>query len=94
MSRSFSTVHRKAQDSARARLHEWAATGRIDGFALAYLGNVGRSTNWSKAARARSVSPWKAPAVMRGKSAEISAELRNRYPPQSADPPRLSTFAG
>ncbi|WP_405577114.1 hypothetical protein [Streptomyces sp. NBC_01190] len=36
--RSFDTVHRKAQDSARARLHEWAASGRIDGFALAYLG--------------------------------------------------------
>ena len=24
--------------SARSRLHEWAASGRIDGFALAYLG--------------------------------------------------------
>ncbi|WP_331734193.1 patatin-like phospholipase family protein (plasmid) [Streptomyces sp. NBC_01220] len=38
LSRSFATVHRKAQDSTRARLHEWAASGRIDGFALAYLG--------------------------------------------------------
>ncbi|MFD0140459.1 patatin-like phospholipase family protein [Streptomyces sp. NPDC127159] len=38
LSRSFATVHRKAQDSARSRLHEWAANGRIDGFALAYLG--------------------------------------------------------
>ncbi|MGW1008041.1 patatin-like phospholipase family protein [Streptomyces sp. NPDC002520] len=38
LSRSFVTVHRKAQDSARSRLHEWAASGRIDGFALAYLG--------------------------------------------------------
>ncbi|MER6145193.1 patatin-like phospholipase family protein [Streptomyces sparsogenes] len=38
LSRSFATVHRKAQDSARSRLHEWAASGRIDGFALAYLG--------------------------------------------------------
>ncbi|WP_404200210.1 patatin-like phospholipase family protein [Streptomyces tauricus] len=38
LSRSFVTVHRKAQDSARARLHEWAASGRINGFALAYLG--------------------------------------------------------
>ncbi|MFJ8053694.1 patatin-like phospholipase family protein [Streptomyces luteogriseus] len=38
LNRSFATVHRKAQDSARARLHEWAASGRIDGFALAYLG--------------------------------------------------------
>ncbi|MER6677768.1 patatin-like phospholipase family protein [Streptomyces sp. NPDC000983] len=36
--RSFTVVHRKAQDSARARLHEWAQSGRIDGFALAYLG--------------------------------------------------------
>lgn len=38
LNRSFATVHRKAQDSARTRLHEWAANGRIDGFALAYLG--------------------------------------------------------
>ncbi|MFF1810790.1 patatin-like phospholipase family protein [Streptomyces sp. NPDC058251] len=38
LNRSFATVHRKAQDSARSRLHEWAANGRIDGFALAYLG--------------------------------------------------------
>ncbi|MGW1395700.1 patatin-like phospholipase family protein [Streptomyces nigra] len=38
LNRSFAAVHRKAQDSARARLHEWAASGRIDGFALAYLG--------------------------------------------------------
>ncbi|MFC4469314.1 patatin-like phospholipase family protein [Streptomyces xiangluensis] len=38
LNRSFATVHRKAQDSARSRLHEWAASGRIDGFALAYLG--------------------------------------------------------
>ncbi|MGP3750101.1 hypothetical protein [Streptomyces sp. IBSNAI001] len=36
LSRPFATVHRKAQDSARARLHEWAASGRIAGFALAY----------------------------------------------------------
>jgi predicted acylesterase/phospholipase RssA len=35
---SFATVHRKAPDSARSRLHEWAASGRIDGFALADLG--------------------------------------------------------
>ncbi|MFD5749901.1 hypothetical protein [Streptomyces sp. NPDC127033] len=38
LSRSFATVHRKAQDSARSRLYEWATSGRIDGFALAYLG--------------------------------------------------------
>ncbi|MFD3937112.1 hypothetical protein ACFWSF_03385 [Streptomyces sp. NPDC058611] len=30
--------HRKSQDSTRARLHEWASSGRIEGSALAYLG--------------------------------------------------------
>ncbi|WP_055495643.1 hypothetical protein [Streptomyces sp. TP-A0356] len=38
LNRSFGTIYRKAQDSARARLHEWASSGRIHGFALAYLG--------------------------------------------------------
>ncbi len=38
VARSFDIVHRKAQDSGRARLHEWAANGRIDGFVMAYLG--------------------------------------------------------
>ncbi|MDF6045553.1 hypothetical protein LRD69_26105 [Streptomyces sp. JH14] len=38
MIRSFEVVHRKSQDSSRPRLHEWASSGRIDGFALAYLG--------------------------------------------------------
>ncbi|MET9617514.1 patatin-like phospholipase family protein [Kitasatospora indigofera] len=38
MARSFEITHRKAQDASRTRLHEWAAAGRIDGFALAYLG--------------------------------------------------------
>ncbi|MEU1371128.1 patatin-like phospholipase family protein [Streptomyces sp. NPDC005803] len=38
MIRSFEVVHRKSQDSARSRLHEWAESKRIDGFALAYLG--------------------------------------------------------
>ncbi|RZU36722.1 NTE family protein [Streptomyces sp. BK022] len=36
--RSFEVVHRKNQDAGRARLHEWGAAGRIDGFTLAYLG--------------------------------------------------------
>ncbi|MFI5800115.1 patatin-like phospholipase family protein [Streptomyces sp. NPDC051677] len=36
--RSFEVVHRKNQDGGRARLHEWGAAGRIDGFTLAYLG--------------------------------------------------------
>jgi len=36
--RSFDIVHRRAQDSGRARLHEWASSGRINGFTMAYLG--------------------------------------------------------
>ncbi|MER7841601.1 hypothetical protein ABTY98_38385 [Streptomyces sp. NPDC096040] len=40
-SRSFATVHRTAQDSARAHLHEEAASGGIDGSALAHLGMKG-----------------------------------------------------
>jgi NTE family protein len=36
--RSFDVVHRRAQDAGRARLHEWLAAGRIDGFVMAYLG--------------------------------------------------------
>ena len=38
VARAFDVVHRRAQDAARARLHEWAATGRIRGFVMAYLG--------------------------------------------------------
>jgi NTE family protein len=36
--RSFDTVHRRAQDAARARLHDAAASGRLEGFVHAYLG--------------------------------------------------------
>jgi len=36
--RSFDVIHRRAQDAGRARLHEWRAAGRIDGFLMAYLG--------------------------------------------------------
>ena len=36
--RSFETVHRRAQDAARSKLHEAAATGKIAGFVHAYLG--------------------------------------------------------
>jgi hypothetical protein len=36
--RSFDVVHRRAQDGGRARLHEWLSSGRIKGFAMAYLG--------------------------------------------------------
>ena len=38
MARSFEITHRKAQDAARTRFHEWALAGRINGFVLAYLG--------------------------------------------------------
>jgi NTE family protein len=38
MRRSFDTVHRRAQDAGRARLHDAAASGRIEGFVHAYLG--------------------------------------------------------
>lgn len=36
--RSFDTVHRRAQDAARAKLHDTAAGGHIQGFVHAYLG--------------------------------------------------------
>jgi NTE family protein len=36
--RSFDTVHRRAQDAARARLHAAAATGQLQGVVHAYLG--------------------------------------------------------
>jgi NTE family protein len=36
--RSFQVTHRRAQNSARARLHEAATAGQLDGFVLAYLG--------------------------------------------------------
>ena len=36
--RSFQTVHRRAQDAARSRLHDAATTGQIAGFVHAYLG--------------------------------------------------------
>lgn len=36
--RSFDIVHRRAQNGARARLHEWMAAERIKGFVMAYLG--------------------------------------------------------
>jgi len=36
--RSFDTVHRRAQDAARARLHNAAASGHLEGFVHAYLG--------------------------------------------------------
>jgi len=36
--RSFDTVHRRAQDAARARLHDAAASGHLRGVVHAYLG--------------------------------------------------------
>jgi NTE family protein len=36
--RSFETVHRRAQDAARNKLHDAATTGKIRGFVHAYLG--------------------------------------------------------
>jgi NTE family protein len=36
--RSFDTVHRRAQDAARAKLHDVATSGQIEGFVHAYLG--------------------------------------------------------
>ena len=36
--RSFDTVHRRAQDAARARLHAAAAAGQLQGVVHAYLG--------------------------------------------------------
>lgn len=39
MRRSFEAIFRKAQDGGRARLHQFAADGHLDGFVMAYLGN-------------------------------------------------------
>lgn len=36
--RSFDVVHGRAQNAGRARLHEWASAGALDGFVMAYLG--------------------------------------------------------
>ena len=36
--RSFEAVFRKVQDATRGRLHQYAASGEIDGFILPYLG--------------------------------------------------------
>lgn len=36
--RAFEIIHTQAQNHGRARLHEWATAGAIDGFAMAYLG--------------------------------------------------------
>ncbi|MCY3941823.1 MAG: patatin-like phospholipase family protein [Gammaproteobacteria bacterium] len=46
MERSFSTVFRKVQDATRKRLHQFADSGDISGFALCYLGQQDRALPW------------------------------------------------
>ena len=46
MTRSFSTVFRKAQDATRKRLHQLAVSGDISGFVLCYLGQLDASLPW------------------------------------------------
>ena len=46
MYRSFLTVFRKAQDATRSRLHRFAESGDISGFALSYLGQDDDSLPW------------------------------------------------
>src|SRR5207247_3752949 len=41
MKQSFETVFRKNHDATLARLHEHASAGRLRGFVLPYLGQVG-----------------------------------------------------
>lgn len=36
--RSFDTVHRRAQDAARGKLHDAVSSGQVEGFVHAYLG--------------------------------------------------------
>lgn len=38
LARAFDAVHRKSQDAAFRRLHDYAASGALKGFALIYLG--------------------------------------------------------
>ncbi|MCI0393113.1 MAG: patatin-like phospholipase family protein [Acidobacteria bacterium] len=40
MARSFEAVYRKANDGTRQRLHEYAASGKLKGFVLSYLGQI------------------------------------------------------
>ncbi len=40
MARSFEAVYRKANDGMRQRLHEYAASGKLKGFVLSYLGQI------------------------------------------------------
>lgn len=40
VSQSFETVHRKVQDSAYSRLHQYVKSGALKGFAMVYLGQI------------------------------------------------------
>jgi NTE family protein len=44
--RSFRAVHRKAQDAAYQRLHKFAETGELHGFAMIYLGQQDAKLPW------------------------------------------------
>ena len=46
MCRAFLTVFRKVQDATRSRLHQFAESGDISGFALAYLGQDDDRLPW------------------------------------------------
>ena len=46
MYRSFLTVFRKLQDATRSRLHRFAESGDISGFALPYLGQDDDRLPW------------------------------------------------
>ena len=49
MSKSFLTVFRKVQDAMRKRLHDFADSGEISGFALCYLGQQDNKLPWMPA---------------------------------------------
>jgi NTE family protein len=40
VSQSFETVHRKVQDGAYSRLHQYAKSGTLKGFGMVYLGQI------------------------------------------------------
>lgn len=40
VSQSFETVHRKVQDGAYSRLHQYAKSGALKGFGMVYLGQI------------------------------------------------------
>lgn len=42
MQRAFEAVYRKANDATRGRMHDYAASGRLRGFVLSYLGQDDR----------------------------------------------------